>query len=387
MIARQRSLATAQWNPWLSKPSDVLFRNVPGAAVVPGRATPPRAGANARGAPTAGIRSALRALAFETGPGAAQRGVRCLRPLIAQAHEILRDRLEGGGAVEDYLAGRARLADSAVVGLLHIASIRAGIRRNRMVAPLAVVAVGGYGRRELAPFSDLDVLFLLPESNRLVASSGAAAAMVEEVVAGLWDLGFTLDHAARSSRECLVLAHDQPAILAGLLDRRFLWGGHGLFAALDADVAGLFSGRDAGRWSSAICAALTGTRRRARIETKAPEDEPDVKRAPGGLRDLRRAVSTNPLASGRPIALSDPTLIEAHRFLWLVRCHLHHLAGHAEDRLSAELQPSVAHRLGLAEPRGAVAAPGLLDHFRHHAQNVLKAATRSAAALPLLLHQ
>ena len=53
------------------------------------------------------------------------------------------------------------------------------------------------------------------------------------VVAGLWDLGFTLDHAARSSRECLDLAHDEPAVLAGLLDRRFLWGGYPLFAALD----------------------------------------------------------------------------------------------------------------------------------------------------------
>ena len=93
------------------------------------------------------------------------------------------------------------------------------------------------------------------------------------------------------------------------------------------------------------------------------------------------------VANAHGLSCTNNALIEANRFLWLVRCHLHHLAGHAEDRLSAELQPSVAHRLGLAGPRGAVAAPSLLDHFRHHAQNVLKAATRSAAALPLLLHQ
>ena len=63
------------------------------------------------------------------------------------------------------------------------------------------------------------------------------------------------------------------------------------------------------------------------------ENEPDVKQGPGGLRDLQRALSVNTLASGRPAAIAEPALIEAHRFLWLVRCHLHLLVGRAEDRL------------------------------------------------------
>jgi [protein-PII] uridylyltransferase len=85
------------------------------------------------------------------------------------------------------------------------------MRGNNMVAPLAAVAVGGYGRSELAPGSDLDLLFLLPESNHPRGGVSATAACVNAVIAGLWDLGFVLDHAARSPRECLDLSVVAPA--------------------------------------------------------------------------------------------------------------------------------------------------------------------------------
>jgi UTP:GlnB (protein PII) uridylyltransferase len=109
-----------------------------------------------------------------------------------------------------------KLADSTVVGLVHIASISNGIRDRSTVAPLAAIAVGGYGRGELAPGSDLDLLFLLPEGNRACARGVAPTirACISAVVASLWDLGFELDHAARSPSECLELASDDAAFLA-----------------------------------------------------------------------------------------------------------------------------------------------------------------------------
>jgi [protein-PII] uridylyltransferase len=334
--------------------------------------------------PTAEIRHALRALASETGQLTGLRGVKLLRPLVAQAHEVLRERLEAGGSVEAYLRGRTRLADSAVIGLLHIASVSTRMRGGNMVAPLAAVAVGGYGRSELAPGSDLDLLFLLPESNQSRAAAVAAATetCIKAVIAGLWDLGFVLDHAVRSPRECLDLAREEPAVLANLLDRRFLWGGFGLFTALDADLAGLFSGPLAARWRGAVGSAMASTCGEALNSVRTPENEPDVKRGPGGLRDLQRALSVNTLASGRPAALAQPALIEAHRFLWLVRCHLHLLVGRPEDRLSSALQPAVARRLGFDEPRGTTAAPCLLHIFRRHAHNVLQAAALATHSVP-----
>jgi [protein-PII] uridylyltransferase len=333
--------------------------------------------------PTAAIRNALRALASETGPLAGPRGVKLLRPLVAQAHEVLRERLEAGGSVEAYLRGRTRLADSAVIGLLHVASVSTRMRGNNMVAPLAAVAVGGYGRSELAPGSDLDLLFLLPESSQSRAGAVAATeTCIKAVVAGLWDLGFVLDHAVRSSRESLDLARDEPTVLASLLNRRFLWGGFGLFGALDANLADLFSGPLAARWKRAVGSAMASTRGDALNGGQTSENEPDVKQGPGGLRDLQRALSVNTLASGRPAAIAEPALIEAHRFLWLVRCHLHLLVGRAEDRLSSALQPDVARRLGFDAPRGTTASPRLLHIFRRHAHNVLQAAALATRSIP-----
>jgi [protein-PII] uridylyltransferase len=192
-------------------------------------------------APTATIRHALRAFASENGPGEGLNQVRLLRPLIAQVRETLRKRFESGGSAEAYLRHRARLADSVVIGLLHIVSIFSGIRDGSMVAPLAAVAVGGYGRRELAPGSNLDLLFLLPESSSSFTGAVAPAtrACIGTVVACLWDLGFAPDHATRSVQECLELAKDDPAVLAGLVDRRYLWGGQGLFTTLDAELRAL----------------------------------------------------------------------------------------------------------------------------------------------------
>ena len=247
-----------------------------------------------------------------------------------------------------------------------------------MVARLAAIAVGGYGRRELAPGSDLDLLFLLPESSPSQTVAPAMQACIAAVVGCLWDLGFVLDHAARSVRECLELAKDNPTVLAGLVDRRHLWGCQGLFTALDSEVAALFTGADAGRWRDAVGSALSPTHRHAPRNVSVLEDEPDVKRGPGGLRDLQRALWANACTSGRSIPLKPSRLVQAHRFLWQVRCHLHLLAGRAEDRLNRSFQPGIVRRLGLADSRG------LLDLFRYHARNIV-AAIESAPRSPARL--
>jgi UTP:GlnB (protein PII) uridylyltransferase len=129
----------------------------------------------------------------------------------------------------------------------------------------------------------------------------------------------------------------------------------------------------------AISDALSSTHRYAPREMQRLEDEPDLKRGPGGLRDLRRAVWANTAASAHPISLTQASLVEAHRFLRLVRCHLHFLAGRADDRLSLPLQPGIARRLGLDAPQNSV-VPHLLDLFRYHARNVLAAITATPLA-------
>ena len=329
----------------------------------------------------ASIRHTSRAIASERGAGREPDPVKLLRPLVTQAHAVLRERFEAGGSVEDYLRDRAKLADSTVVGLLHIASISTGLRSHSMVAPLAAVAVGGYGRTELAPGSDLDLLFLLPETGRACADGCAPAtkACISAVVGSLWDLGFKLDHAVRSASECLELARNDATVLSGLLERRFLWGGFSLFTSLDTAVMALLSGPDAGHWRHTVGSALSSTDRSALCEMQGLEEEPDLKRGPGGLRDLQRAILMNARGSQHSRAFPYPSLVDAHHFLWLVRCHLHLLAGRAEDRLSLSFQPGITRRLGLNAPHRS-AAPLLMDLVRRHRRSVLAAIGAPASA-------
>ena len=373
MTVRGQGLAQPFASSANDQASHGLVDNVLGTAVLMPSARSFRPSCDSGDTSSATIRHMLHAIAGESGPKALDR-VKELRPLLTQAHDILRERFESAGSAEDYVRGRARLADSAVIGLLHIASVSSGMRGGSMVAPLAVIAVGGYGRKELAPGSDLDLLFLLPEGSRARAGDVAPAtkACISAVIAGLWDLGFVVDHAARSVSECLELAKDDATVLAALVDRRFLYGGFGLFSSLETGMTALLSGPDAGRWRDAVGDALSSAHRFAPREMQALEDEPDLKRGPGGLRDLQRAIWANTPASGRPMSLAPASLIEAHCFLWLVRCHLHLLTGRAEDRLRLSLQPGIACRLGLDTPHKST-APVLLDLFRYHRRNVLAA--------------
>ena len=118
--------------------SRALTDDDPGMATQPRRADACPPNSNSCTVPTATIRHALRALASESRRGERLNRVRLLRPLVAQAHDILRERFESGGSAEAYLRDRARLADSVVIGLLHIASMSSGIRDGNTAAPRAV---------------------------------------------------------------------------------------------------------------------------------------------------------------------------------------------------------------------------------------------------------
>ena len=354
----------------------------------PGRAMPLRADAwlpnpDSYTAPTATIRHALRALASESGPGEGLYRVRRLRPLVAQAHDI---------TARTVRIGRLGRGISARPGA---ACGQRGDRPAAHCIDLQRNAPWQHGRptrrdcggrlRTKRTRPRLRPRPALSPSRKQRAGTVAPAtqACIGAVVTCLWDFGFVLDHAARSVQECLELARDNPTVLAGLVDRRHLWGCQGLFAALDAELAARFAGPDAGCWRDAVGSALSPTRRHAPRDVYALEDEPDVKRGPGGLRDLQRALWANACASGRSMPLKPSRLVQAHRFLWQVRCHLHLLAGRAEDRLSRSLQPGIARRLGLPDSRGPAARP-LLDLFRYHARNIVAAiesAPRSSARL------
>ena len=194
---------------------------------------------------------------------------------------------------------------------------------------IALVAVGGYGRGELAPFSDIDLLFLLPYK-----LTPHCEQVVEYILYRLWDLGLKVGQSARSIDECLARAKDDLTIKTSLLEARYLWGEQPLF---DAFKKRFHKDCVAGQGEGFYQAKLA--ERKQRHEKFGPSRyalEPNIKEGKGGLRDLQtlrwigrflyNADTTDKLVEHHVLTEEAAGRFDrAEAYLWLLRCHLHYL--------------------------------------------------------------
>lgn len=215
---------------------------------------------------------------------------------------------------------------------------------------LALIAVGGYGRGVLAPFSDLDLLFLRPWKTTPRTESAA-----EFVLYVLWDLGLKVGQSTRSVDDCLALARSDMTVRTALLEARPLAGDR----ALTDSFIETFRAQVARADPRPFIAAKLDERdtRHQKSGAVRYRVEPNVKDGKGGLRDLNTLFwIARSLAPESPLGarvLDDlltsrerRTFEEAFDFLWRVRAHLHLIAGRAEEKLTFDLQPEVARRMG-----------------------------------------
>jgi [protein-PII] uridylyltransferase len=215
---------------------------------------------------------------------------------------------------------------------------------------LGLIAVGGYGRGVLAPFSDLDLLFLRPWK-----SSPRSEQVIEFILYVLWDLGLKVGQASRSIDECLTLVKADMTVRTALLEARPIAGDAGLTQDF-IDRFRAFVGKTDAR---PFIAAKLAERdvRHGKAGAVRYRVEPNVKDGKGGLRDLntlfwiaRSLAPDSPLGARVLEGLLTPrerrTFEEAFDFLWRVRAHLHLAAGRAEEKLTFDLQPEVARRMG-----------------------------------------
>ncbi len=235
---------------------------------------------------------------------------------------------------------------------------------------LALVAVGGYGRAEMAPFSDVDLLFLTPYK-----VTPWAETVIESLLYVLWDLKLKIGHASRSVKDCLRLARDDMTIRTSLLEMRGLAGDAALIAELRKRLrADLFHGTEA----EFIEAKLTERgNRHVKQGGQRYVVEPNVKEGKGGLRDLQSLYwiakyvhQTDDVGAlvGRGVFRADEyeTFRKAEAFLLAVRCQLHLIADRAQDQLTFDMQVEVADRLGYADKGGRRAVEHFMqDYFRH----------------------
>ncbi|WP_351223514.1 [protein-PII] uridylyltransferase [Streptomyces sp. NPDC002133] len=231
-------------------------------------------------------------------------------------------------------AALARLTDDWLSALFTTAAQSIGVRGA------ALVAVGGYGRGELSPRSDLDLLLLHDGS----ADAGAVASLADRIWYPVWDLGLALDHSVRTPGEARKTAGDDLKVQLGLLDARGVAGDLGLVSELRTAVLADWRNQAPKRLPELDEMCRERAERQGELQFLL---EPDLKEARGGLRDATalRAVAASWLADAPREGLAD-----ARRVLLDTRDALHLTTGRATDRLSLQEQDQVAEELGLLDP-------------------------------------
>ncbi|MEA3003288.1 MAG: [protein-PII] uridylyltransferase [Sphingomonadales bacterium] len=239
---------------------------------------------------------------------------------------------------------------------------------------LLLLAVGGYGRGEMALFSDVDLAIVTPWK-----PAGWPEQVIEALLYLLWDLGLKVGHSSRSVDELIAAASADHTIRTAMLEARYLWGDERLFDEVRARF-----------WAEVV-----GTKARAFVTEKLEEREirhrrmgdsryvvePNVKEGKGGLRDLHtlfwiakyayRVENVGELVQVG--LLTDGELAQfqrAERFLWAVRCHLHIVAGRAEERLTFDYQREIAARMNYADRPGKSSVERFMRHYFLHAKTV-----------------
>lgn len=231
---------------------------------------------------------------------------------------------------------------------------------------LALVAVGGYGRKELAPYSDVDILFLYDPENQDCHD------MISFMTSLLWDAGLKIGSAVRTSEECISEALKDMSIRTNLLESRLVWGSHFLFDDFCFRYEML---RTKGDTKEFVEAKLEEKRKRyQRMGQSKYMLEPNVKEGRGGLRDLhllfwlaKYLFSITDMHDLIHQGILSPVachkFLKAHRFLATIRCHLHILNGKAGDILTFDAQRKIAEQMGYIQRTGQSAAERFMKHY------------------------
>ena len=281
------------------------------------------------------------------------------RQVLDRGTELLQERFALDESVEDLVRDRARLVDIT----LRAAWVR---HAGRFADDLALVAVGGYGRGELHPSSDIDVMVLLPKSDSADWQSD-----IETFLTFLWDIGLEVGHSVRSIDDCQRESLADISVATTLFEARLLAGPESLFAGMRRALAPdrLWSSQD---FFEAKCKEQT--ERHHRYFDTAYNLEPNVKSSPGGLRDIqtigwvaKRHFGTDTLdelvAHGFLTREELRKLKAGQSFLWKVRFGLHALTARREDRLLFDYQIKLAKMFGYEDASFTLAVEQLMQKY------------------------
>jgi len=291
-----------------------------------------------------------------------------MKSVFAEAAAEIRRRFEASNDGAACVRATCWLMDR-LIGVIatHAATIEYPANNLTDAERIAIACVGGYGRGELAPQSDIDLLFVRPYKQ-----TARGEQIVEFVLYLLWDLGLKVGHATRSVDECVRQAQSDMTIRTAMLESRYLWGDESLHDQMRERFAAEVANGSPLDFVEAKLAE--SDERHRRLGDSRFMVEPNIKDGKGGLRDLHtlfwigkyayRVDEVGELVSRGVLELEEARrFAKAQRLLWTIRCHLHYLTGRPEERLTFDQQPVIAERLGYTDHAGAIAVERFMKHY------------------------
>jgi [protein-PII] uridylyltransferase len=288
--------------------------------------------------------------------------------LAAGRTEVRRRFDEGEASGEEVSNALSFLADQIIRLIYDFAADHVYPAANPTEAEkLCAAAVGGYGRGELAPFSDIDLLFVLPYKE-----TARQEQVIEYMLYMLWDLKLKVGQSVRSVNECIRLAGTDVTIRTAMLESRYLWGDKKIYNELRRRFYSEVADKTGPEFVEDKLAERDA--RHKRMGDSRYVLEPNIKEGKGGLRDLQTLFwiakylykvdeVANVVDRGVLTKKEADRFARAHRFMWDVRCHLHYLTGRGEDRLTFDLQPEIADKLGYRDRAGARGVERFMKHY------------------------
>ncbi|HEV8583888.1 MAG TPA: [protein-PII] uridylyltransferase [Methylomirabilota bacterium] len=271
------------------------------------------------------------------------------RAALSDGLNAFKQRHAEGASGEDSVRAHARFMDQVVASLARLVGADA-VAAGLPPTPFVVVALGGYGRGELHPSSDIDLMIVY--DGELTPS---VQRVMQEMLYTLWDLGLQVGHSLRSLEDCVAMARTDFPSRTSMQEARFVAGDRRLFTRFGRMLRDNVYRHD---FEQFLATTLAERDQRYRKHGASPYiGEPNIKESAGGLRDMHTAMWLGAAKFGARTLreLVDKRLITAHEqeaadraltFLWRVRNELHFFSGHKNDVLSREVQPRIAKNLG-----------------------------------------
>lgn len=316
----------------------------------------------------------------EAGSARRQGLVRAVRAFVEERREEIQRRHRSGAPGLTTVADLTALTDALLAGLYRSAEAAAAARFGERAAPCALVALGGYGRRELCPASDVDIMFLYQgEVGRTMH------ALVHFLLHLLWDVGFTVGHVVRTLKDCRKMAEEDLRSRTSMMEGRFLAGEPALFEGLRKAVGGAMARRKAQEYIRAKLAEQAA--RHEKYGGSLYLQEPYIKEGVGGLRDAHTALWV--AAAQQPVrdlddlatwGMLDREEVSGYRaamdFLLRARVELHYLAETRSDVLLFPLQVPAAAHLGFSDDGAARGVERFMQTYYLHARTIQQVSAR-----------